>query len=367
MIAKLHHLLPKARAPLAGILLLCLAAGQTGLAPAEEIAAEGFDYEPGELDGQDDGAGWAGPWTAVLDLSEVVDTSAAPLEFEVPDGDIVEDDESALELIGNHDNLIHRELALPLDRDEVYIRFLFRFEGVVDDNDFIGLWLDNVALGQHQPVPSIGLKANQGNGSGPFDIFARIAANAEIYSQDIIPGETYLIVGRLFKAEPGTLKPYTGFDLWVNPAHADRDLPQATSIGISLASFSRIGVRVPTLGFDDIAWLAALRLATTWEEVVPEGSTPAVRFRRGDSNTDGAVNLTDAVFTLNRLFLSGPPSTCDDAMDSNDDGVVQLTDAVVALNYLFLSGPEPPPPGAEACGPDPTGDALDCMPYPGCP
>ncbi len=89
-------------------------------------------------------------------------------------------------------------------------------------------------------------------------------------------------------------------------------------------------------------------------------------FRRGDSNTDGAVNLSDAVSTLTYLFLSGDRPTCLDASDADDDGVVNLTDAVYTLNALFNGGPALPPPGLE-CGVDPSADELGCDSYPGCP
>jgi CD109 antigen len=82
-------------------------------------------------------------------------------------------------------------------------------------------------------------------------------------------------------------------------------------------------------------------------------------FVRGDSNEDGEVNLSDAVNTLNHLFLGGPRPPCMDAADSDDDGVVNITDPIYLLQFLFLGGVEPPPPFPEA-GPDSTEDGLDC-------
>ena len=82
-------------------------------------------------------------------------------------------------------------------------------------------------------------------------------------------------------------------------------------------------------------------------------------FIRGDANADSNVELSDAVFTLNHLFLGGSQPVCEDATDTNDDGRVDLSDAIRLLNYLFLGGPSPvtPFPGA---GPDPTADDLRC-------
>ena len=87
-------------------------------------------------------------------------------------------------------------------------------------------------------------------------------------------------------------------------------------------------------------------------------ATPA--FRRGDCDRSGETDLSDAIFGLNWLFLSGERPGCIDGCDSNDDGVVDISDASHILSYLFLGGTAPPPPGTRECGPDATDDALDC-------
>jgi len=92
-------------------------------------------------------------------------------------------------------------------------------------------------------------------------------------------------------------------------------------------------------------------------------------FRRGDANGDGMTNLSDAVYTLNFLFLDGPEPGCLEAADSDDNGMVNLTDPVRLLNYLFLSGPAPAPPGAGPgdCGEDPArSPRLGCRSYSRC-
>jgi hypothetical protein len=90
------------------------------------------------------------------------------------------------------------------------------------------------------------------------------------------------------------------------------------------------------------------------------GGAGGSSFRRGDVDSSGFANVTDAVSLLNHLFqgAAGPP--CPDAADVTDDGLLNITDAVVLLNHLFLGAPEPPAPGL-GCGPDPTPDTLgDC-------
>ena len=85
-----------------------------------------------------------------------------------------------------------------------------------------------------------------------------------------------------------------------------------------------------------------------------------VEFIRGDANDDTLVDLSDAVTTLNHLFLNGGEGTfCADAGDANDDGTLNITDPIQILNYLFLGGTVPRPPFPEP-GIDPTADALRC-------
>jgi hypothetical protein len=84
-------------------------------------------------------------------------------------------------------------------------------------------------------------------------------------------------------------------------------------------------------------------------------------FRRGDVNTDGAVNISDPVALLFHLFQAASID-CDDAADFNDDGRLNISDAIYGLNFLFGSGPPPPEP-FESIGEDPTPDDLGCARY----
>lgn len=94
----------------------------------------------------------------------------------------------------------------------------------------------------------------------------------------------------------------------------------------------------------------------------PQGAS----FVRGDADASGEVNITDAIFSLNFLFLGGPEPPCLEASDADDDGQVNITDGIYVLNFLFLGGPGPADPGA-GCGPDPAGSPdLGCATYPSC-
>jgi hypothetical protein len=90
-------------------------------------------------------------------------------------------------------------------------------------------------------------------------------------------------------------------------------------------------------------------------------------FRRGDSDSSGDVNLTDAIRILNVLFLGIGEILCLDSADADDSGAVNLTDAIRILNVLFLGIGEIGPPGTQSCGPDPAGTSAGCASYPaGC-
>ncbi|MGH9360695.1 MAG: hypothetical protein ACRD2T_02175, partial [Thermoanaerobaculia bacterium] len=81
---------------------------------------------------------------------------------------------------------------------------------------------------------------------------------------------------------------------------------------------------------------------------------PAPSFKRGDTNGDGTVDLTDPVALLGYLFLGQAIPECLDAADADDSGDLVLTDAIVSLGWQFLGGEAPPDPGPSACGPDRT-------------
>ncbi len=89
-------------------------------------------------------------------------------------------------------------------------------------------------------------------------------------------------------------------------------------------------------------------------------------FRRGDSNGDGILDLSDAINTLGYLFGGAGAVVCEDAADSNDSGDVDISDGIHTLGFLFGGGPPPPAPGHEDCGSDLTGDDLLCILAPGC-
>ena len=82
------------------------------------------------------------------------------------------------------------------------------------------------------------------------------------------------------------------------------------------------------------------------------------KFRRGDVDGNGRVNLTDAVVLLDFLFRATEAPACLRGGDTNDDGHLNLVDAVRAVRFVLGQGEALPPP--LGCGVDPTPDALPC-------
>jgi hypothetical protein len=71
----------------------------------------------------------------------------------------------------------------------------------------------------------------------------------------------------------------------------------------------------------------------------------------GDVNNDGDVNVADAVYMINNIFLGGPPPEHPDAFDVNGDGQNNVADPVYLINYIFNFGPAPICGGSQEPGP----------------
>jgi hypothetical protein len=61
----------------------------------------------------------------------------------------------------------------------------------------------------------------------------------------------------------------------------------------------------------------------------------------GDANGDRVINVSDVVYLINYLFISGPAPNPLEAGDCNCDGSVNVSDVVYLINYLFINGPPP--------------------------
>ena len=86
-------------------------------------------------------------------------------------------------------------------------------------------------------------------------------------------------------------------------------------------------------------------------------------FHRGDPNSSGTIDISDAIGIFGFLFLGSLDPACLESADAQNDGRVDISDGIAILSFLFTGGPPPAAPGpAEAqCGvdPDPPGSAED--------
>jgi hypothetical protein len=80
----------------------------------------------------------------------------------------------------------------------------------------------------------------------------------------------------------------------------------------------------------------------------------------GDANNDSTVNVSDAVFIINYVFVGGdPPRPILACGDANNDGTVNVSDAVSIINYVFVGGDAP-----GDCTPgSPDWQGSDCCPF----
>jgi len=85
-----------------------------------------------------------------------------------------------------------------------------------------------------------------------------------------------------------------------------------------------------------VTWLTGIVI----EPTLIDGSVEIVEgMLRGDTNSDGTIDLADPIFLTLWLFQGGDVVPCIEAADANDDESVDLGDVVTSLNYLFLSSP----------------------------
>ncbi len=61
----------------------------------------------------------------------------------------------------------------------------------------------------------------------------------------------------------------------------------------------------------------------------------------GDANGDEEINVSDAIWIINYVFMGGAAPDPMESGDANCDGTVNVSDAVYIINYIFVGGPLP--------------------------
>ncbi|MDP2057985.1 MAG: PEP-CTERM sorting domain-containing protein, partial [Thiobacillus sp.] len=135
----------------------------------------------------------------------------------------------AVQFTGNNNNAAYRQFAPPFSGNQLFVDFYIQVDsGTLANNDFLALWLDTAAAGDHTARPNIGIKSD---GSGLNDVFARtngtggsFVPNSNIGSTNDV---THHIVGLLTKSGGN----YNKFEVWLDPTIGDLLLPDAAFSG----------------------------------------------------------------------------------------------------------------------------------------
>ena len=156
---------------------------------------------------------------------------------------------------------------------DLYIAMTIHLEaGDLGRNNFLSLWLDNVATGAHTNRPNVGLKSNEGT-PGALDWMVRGSGTAGSYAADQAAiGTTTTLWAHLYKAGSSH---YNRYDLWVNPTGSWTDLlattPEARStLDSGLGSLSGFGFRTANLSGSDRFTVQSMVISNT----VPVSAVP---------------------------------------------------------------------------------------------
>jgi len=160
---------------------------------------------------------------------------------------------------------------------DLYIAMTIHLEaGALGSNDFLSLWLDNVATGDHTTRPNMGLKSNLGSPGGR-DWMVRGSGTSGSYAPDQATiGSTTTLWAHLYKSSNAN---YDRFDLWVNPVGTWTDVLATTAEATStldsgLSSISGFGFRTANLSGADRYTVQALVISNSVPvSAVPEPGT----------------------------------------------------------------------------------------------
>ncbi len=158
------------------------------------------------------------------------------------------------------------------------------------------------------------------------------------------PGRVYgYVVMEMLPPITTTAIPF-GADLLVGHIiiEPNADLPMGSQIEISFETLPPSGDEPPIR--NELVWGGAGTIYPTTHPLTATVVAASEIFIRGDTNRDGAVDITDGLTLLQYLFLGqGVSVPCLDACDVDDNGAVNLADALRVLYTLFEPSQTAPP------------------------
>jgi hypothetical protein len=251
-------------------LAVCLG---TAPASAELIFGDNFEtYTTGDLNGQNGAmSGATGTWGAAYTANAVIDVVAGGLAYS--NGAISIDGGTQHAVINNFnaDSLLSRPFTS--QSGTIYFSFLFRPVSGVSSDEFVQFMMNNdtasatsaaVIMRDHFEA-----RGTAASGSPPSP------------DSPVVPvaGTTYLLVGKVSKVASTN---YNRVELFVNPSsltETSADATATTNIGVGSLGF--FTVRTANLAAGDMYQFDALRVGTTWGDVVsPRSTTRLCRSRR---------------------------------------------------------------------------------------
>jgi hypothetical protein len=242
-----------------------------------------------------------------------------------------------------------------------------------------------VLLGRPAPSPMVWQEELEGSrallieGEDPKELFGEGADLGDIDGDgklDLIVGSSRYDDQWELPVRPGEVRIFHDVSA-LRDEMPRSDVPRPVTLLRGGAPTDRFGATIKVLGDQDANGLPELFVEANFAfrqgshavhaYLIPGASilrgASSTRFRRGDANSDGEVNIADPIRILGALFLGTDPIACEDRADTNDDGLLNLTDAIYLLNHLFNGDAAPPPPYPDP-GDDPTADDLACAPPP---
>lgn len=236
---------------------------------------------------------------------------------------------------------------------ELEVKFDVRTEGVIAWA--FGIQHDNTKLEileastEERQIPEIFFETTKNSlGQPPSGFVSAVVLSLipEIGSVTLSPNKIHTVARAKYRVLETISPTSTTLIKFSNELTLDGP-PTQTSITINRGSHR------PQFAFSQALGLRSLPLCSNWK---------TAEFKRGDSNNDSKVNLTDAIWIFKYLLEGqGQPLICEDTHDINDDGIVDISDPINLLAWLFINAPSPPPPFS-ICGFDLTLDELNCQP-----
>lgn len=160
------------------------------------------------------------------------------------------------------------------------------------------------------------------------------------------PCNQYFSSGWNFDCDPTSPQTCTEWQLCLYDALSVNGTTIVNYFGQPINPFTKGGV---ANGLEDILYLkAAAEASDGYFHYYSDLKTIC-----GDANSDGDINVSDAVFIINFVFAGTEPPSDIDAANVNCDGSVNVSDAVWIINYIFTGGNLP-------CDTDGDGNS-DCL------